>query len=229
MAWELFGATLIGIFSFLPLYMAPSSVAEIVKPLFVVLAVSLMLSWVLSLTQVPLMGAGMLVPPRRRQGYDTPFFRSFDRHPAFCATLSACRFRGCLRVVGPLSVGYERYAAELFPQSGQTLFQSRLHASRRVQHRRHVLVRGAYGAVAHGAERGQDRLLDDGRITSALLFWPAVRAVRLRISPTCWWSFTTRSIPRRWSAVLTTTCAARFPTCGYPRRCSSSLPCRMPR
>ncbi len=78
-SWELFGATLIGIFSFLPLYMAPSSVAEIVKPLFVVLAVSLMLSWILSLTQVPLMGARMLTVPRRRQDYTSPFFRFFDR------------------------------------------------------------------------------------------------------------------------------------------------------
>lgn len=38
--WGLLGATLIAVFSFLPLYLAPSAVAEIVKPLFVVLAVS---------------------------------------------------------------------------------------------------------------------------------------------------------------------------------------------
>ena len=50
--WGLLGATLIAIFSFLPLYLAPSAVAEIVKPLFVVLAVSLLLSWILALTQI---------------------------------------------------------------------------------------------------------------------------------------------------------------------------------
>ena len=44
--WGLLGATFIAICSFLPLYLAPSSVAEIVKPLFVVLAISLGLSWV---------------------------------------------------------------------------------------------------------------------------------------------------------------------------------------
>ena len=58
--WSLLGATLIAIFSFLPLYLAPSSVAEIVKPLFVVLALSLLLSWVLALTQTPLFGNFML-------------------------------------------------------------------------------------------------------------------------------------------------------------------------
>ena len=54
--WGLLGATLIAIFSFLPLYLAPSSVAEIVKPLFVVLAISLGLSWVLALTQTTSFG-----------------------------------------------------------------------------------------------------------------------------------------------------------------------------
>ncbi len=78
--WSLLGATLIGIFSFLPLYLAPSSVAEIVKPLFVVLALSLMLSWVLALTQTPLFGYAMLrVTPSDRDPYDTRFYRRFDR------------------------------------------------------------------------------------------------------------------------------------------------------
>ncbi|MDE6861226.1 MAG: efflux RND transporter permease subunit, partial [Alistipes sp.] len=58
--WGLLGATLIAVISFFPLYLAPSSVAEIVKPLFVVIAVSLMLSWLLALTQVPMMGERML-------------------------------------------------------------------------------------------------------------------------------------------------------------------------
>lgn len=78
--WSLLGATLIAIFSFLPLYLAPSSVAEIVKPLFVVLALSLLLSWVLALTQTPLFGDFMLrVKPVAHDPYDTKFYRAFDR------------------------------------------------------------------------------------------------------------------------------------------------------
>ena len=77
--WSLLGATLIAIFSFLPLYLAPSSVAEIVKPLFVVLALSLLLSWVLALTQT-LFGDFMLrVNPAAHDPYDTKFYRAFDR------------------------------------------------------------------------------------------------------------------------------------------------------
>ena len=78
--WSLLGATLIAIFSFLPLYLAPSSVAEIVKPLFVVLALSLLLSWVLALTQTPLFGDFMLrIKPVAHDPYDTKFYRAFDR------------------------------------------------------------------------------------------------------------------------------------------------------
>ena len=58
--WGLLGATVIAILSFLPLYLAPSAVAEIIKPLFVVIALSLLLSWVLAMTQVPLFGVYML-------------------------------------------------------------------------------------------------------------------------------------------------------------------------
>ena len=78
--WSLLGATLIAIFSFLPLYLPPSSVPEIVKPLFVVLALSLLLSWVLALTQTPLFGDFMLrVNPAAHDPYDTKFYRAFDR------------------------------------------------------------------------------------------------------------------------------------------------------
>jgi len=62
--WGLLGATLIAIFSFLPIYLAPSSVAEIVKPLFVVLAISLSLSWVLALTQTVTFGNFILREPK---------------------------------------------------------------------------------------------------------------------------------------------------------------------
>jgi len=78
--WSLLGATVIAICSFLPLYLAPSAVAEIVKPLFVVLALSLLLSWVLALSQTPLFGDFMLrVRPAAHDPYDTKFYRLFDR------------------------------------------------------------------------------------------------------------------------------------------------------
>ncbi|EHP47642.1 multidrug transporter AcrB [Odoribacter laneus] len=80
--WGLLGATLIAIFSFLPLYLAPSAVAEIVKPLFVVLAVSLGLSWILALTQTPVFGNFILKEKKddtARDPYDTKFYNGFAK------------------------------------------------------------------------------------------------------------------------------------------------------
>lgn len=81
--WGLFGATFIGICSFLPLYLAPAAVAEIVKPLFVVLALSLGLSWILALTQTPVFGNFILKEPKPgdelKDPYDNTFYNSFTR------------------------------------------------------------------------------------------------------------------------------------------------------
>ena len=64
----LLAATLIAIISFLPLQLAPSSVAEIIAPLFRVIALSLLISWLLSLTQVPMMSLWLLPRSKRRDG-----------------------------------------------------------------------------------------------------------------------------------------------------------------
>ena len=80
--WGLLGATFIAICSFLPLYLAPSAVAEMVKPLFIVLAISLGLSWVLALTQTPLFGNFILKESdggEAKDPYDKPFYKKFDK------------------------------------------------------------------------------------------------------------------------------------------------------
>ena len=64
----LLAATLIAIISFLPLQLAPSSVAEIIAPLFRVIALSLLISWLLSLTQVPMMSLWLLPRSKRKDG-----------------------------------------------------------------------------------------------------------------------------------------------------------------
>ena len=80
--WGLLGATFIAICSFLPLYLAPSAVAEIVKPLFIVLAISLGLSWILALTQTTTFGNFILKPNSGNAGkdpYDKPFYHKFSK------------------------------------------------------------------------------------------------------------------------------------------------------
>ena len=53
-ALPLLGATLIAIIAFLPIFLSPDTSGEYVRDLFIVLAVSLLLSWVLALTHIPI-------------------------------------------------------------------------------------------------------------------------------------------------------------------------------
>ncbi len=64
-AMPLLGATLIAILAFLPIYMSPDTTGIYVRDLFIVLAVSLLLSWVLALVHVPMM-ADRLLPKQHK-------------------------------------------------------------------------------------------------------------------------------------------------------------------
>lgn len=61
-AMPLLGATLIAIIAFLPIFMSPDTAGVYTRDLFIVLAVSLLLSWVLALMHVPLMANRKLHP-----------------------------------------------------------------------------------------------------------------------------------------------------------------------
>lgn len=59
-ALPLLGATLIAILSFLPIFLSPDTAGVYVRDLFIVLAVSLLLSWLLALTQIPIQADSLL-------------------------------------------------------------------------------------------------------------------------------------------------------------------------
>ena len=59
-AMPLLGATLIAILAFFPIYLSPDTAGVYVRDLFIILTVSLLLSWVLAIAHVPLMADKML-------------------------------------------------------------------------------------------------------------------------------------------------------------------------
>ena len=61
-AMPLLGATLIAILAFLPIFMSPDTAGVYVHALFIVIAASLLLSWLLALVHVPLLADKMLHP-----------------------------------------------------------------------------------------------------------------------------------------------------------------------
>lgn len=61
-ALPLLGATLIAIIAFLPIFLSPDTAGVYIRDLFIVLALSLLLSWVLALLHVPIMANRRLFP-----------------------------------------------------------------------------------------------------------------------------------------------------------------------
>ncbi|MDR2805938.1 MAG: efflux RND transporter permease subunit [Dysgonamonadaceae bacterium] len=71
-AMPLLAATLIAILAFLPIFLSPDTAGIYVRDLFIVLAVSLLLSWILALTQVPIQ-ANAMFPIRLKNKNKNPY------------------------------------------------------------------------------------------------------------------------------------------------------------
>ncbi|MFA7583447.1 MAG: efflux RND transporter permease subunit [Proteiniphilum sp.] len=69
-AMPLLGATLIAILAFFPIYLSPDTTGHYVRDLFIVLAVSLLLSWILALVFVPVQANYMLKIDKEKIGKD---------------------------------------------------------------------------------------------------------------------------------------------------------------
>ena len=72
-ALPLLGATLIAILAFWPIFLSPDTAGVYVRDLFIVIAVSLMLSWILALVHVPIMADRMLKAPEKTDDGDDPY------------------------------------------------------------------------------------------------------------------------------------------------------------
>lgn len=58
--WPLFGATFIAVIAFLPVFLSEDAAGTYARDLFIVLCISLFISWALAMTQVPLFAGRML-------------------------------------------------------------------------------------------------------------------------------------------------------------------------
>lgn len=116
--WALLGATTIGILTFLPIFLSPDTTGEYVRDLFIVLAVSLWLSWILALAYVPIQaGRAFKVQPQKAGGQADPFsgpvYRRFQRVLRF-AVLYRRAVLGVTLVLLAVSVYAFRYIRQGF-------------------------------------------------------------------------------------------------------------------
>ena len=77
-AWPLLAATIIAVMAFYPIYSSPESTGEYCATLFTVVAISLLLSWLVSMTLTPLQCIDMITAPKDGADID-PYAGGFYR------------------------------------------------------------------------------------------------------------------------------------------------------
>ncbi len=125
--WGLLAATIIAVLSFLPLYLAPSNTAEIIKPLFAVLAIALMLSWIFALIQTTTFGDFILKKgdpnSENKDPYDTPFYHKLTK---FIEGVIAKRWHTMAVVVGIFFLSvvmFKNVKHDFFPAINKPMFK----------------------------------------------------------------------------------------------------------
>lgn len=78
-AWPLLGATLVAVMAFYPIFAATTDTGEYARSLFICVAISLLLSWILAVTVTPLLCINLLPDPKEGEAdpYAGKLFRIF--------------------------------------------------------------------------------------------------------------------------------------------------------
>ena len=125
--WGLLAATIIATLSFLPLYLAPHNTAEIIKPLFKVLAIALTLSWIFALIQTTTFGDFILKETKgsadSTDPYNTPFYRKLTK---FIETIIAKKYLtlASVLVLFVISIYLFKYVKhDFFPAINKPMFK----------------------------------------------------------------------------------------------------------
>ena len=121
--WPLLGATVIAILSFAPVGASQDSSGEYCRSLFLVLLISLLLSWLFAITVTPLFAAGFLKADKKKAGKEDedPYAgKFFTGYRAFLVACLRHRFL-CLGVLVALLVGafvgFKHVSRNFFPDS----------------------------------------------------------------------------------------------------------------
>ena len=118
-AMPLLGATVIAILAFLPVFLSPDTAGVYVRDLFIVLAASLLLSWILALVHVPLMANHLLKQPAHTtdssQMYSSALYRHFGNLLRFGLRHRIAMLSTALALIGLSVWGYFHIRQGFFP------------------------------------------------------------------------------------------------------------------
>jgi len=125
-AMPLFGATVIAVMAFYPIFASPENAGEYCATLFSVVAISLMISWFVSMTVTPLMCMDLLPAPKKtdadRDPFDTVFFRAFRNLLTTSIRVRWLTIGFAMALLALSVVGFGNVKQSFFPDSAMTKF-----------------------------------------------------------------------------------------------------------
>ncbi|KAB1437212.1 efflux RND transporter permease subunit [Pseudodesulfovibrio senegalensis] len=113
LSFPLLAASLTTIFAFLPIPLAPSSAGEYCVSLFIVITITLLASWLLSMTMVPMMCYGLLKPQPSEQTFSGRIYRTY-RSLLTAALKQRTVFMGIILILCALSFWGFRFVPKIF-------------------------------------------------------------------------------------------------------------------
>ena len=151
--------------AFLPMYLAKSNTGEYVGVLFLVVTITLLCSWILSLTMTPLLCVKFLKPPREEEGHRAdvrePLLPDVPIGAAPRAQAAVRRARRCGGHAVPRHVGHGFRPGAVLPEGGPHDHRSRLQSAGGHRHqpdgRAHRGGRGVHSRRARGGPGSRAR------------------------------------------------------------------------
>ena len=123
----LIGATVVAASAFYPIYAANADTGEYAATLFLVVFISLFLSWVVAMTVTPLNCIALLKPPANQDAdadpYDSGFFRVYRRLLEGAIRLRVLTIGGLTALLVAAVVGFGGVPQQFFPDSTRTQFR----------------------------------------------------------------------------------------------------------
>ncbi|MDR2120178.1 MAG: efflux RND transporter permease subunit [Tannerella sp.] len=114
----LLAATLIAVLAFFPIFLSPDTAGIYVRDLFIVLAVSLLLSWLLALTQVPIQAGFMLkIEPDKNPEhmFDNKYYRALRKTLSWTFRHKSATLLGAVLLVAASAYCYRFLPKGFFP------------------------------------------------------------------------------------------------------------------
>ncbi|MDH3946038.1 MAG: efflux RND transporter permease subunit, partial [Chromatiales bacterium] len=124
-AFPLFGATIVAILAFYPIFASVNDAGEYCADLFVVVGISLVYSWVVSMTYTPVQCMDLIPDPKEGEGEETYSGRFYNGFRRFLGFSIAGKYPFVGTLIGVLVaalIGFTTLPQQFFPDSARPQF-----------------------------------------------------------------------------------------------------------